>query len=252
MASAWDQASTVAIAVSALATAGMAFFTFRLATKTKSLSEAAEREAQAVVDQGKAIQEQADAVAAQAQAAAGQLSLTQQTLATSVQPWLTLGEKELNVPGLGEMEPLSYQSRLQPAQLSLSLAVRNVGLGMAIIDPKRSYMVGWPSDRSNDSEPRNYSSGKIKNPVLPPGEQTRISFHVDLERWLVDLETLTGQHRNDGEFFIDVSYGDALGLAATTARFHIARDKARQDWIVFEIAYFTPPNADEPQLTVRF
>ena len=50
MATGWDQASTIAIGVSALATAGMAFYTATLASKTKTLSEAAEKEANAVVE----------------------------------------------------------------------------------------------------------------------------------------------------------------------------------------------------------
>lgn len=251
--------STIAVGCSALATAAMAIYTANLASKTKSLADTAEKEATAVVEQGKAIAKQADAVSEQARAAGEQLVLTRQSARAYVQPWLTLGhDREFH--GLHMVRSGGMMTGDVPAflvyhddqHLFVELVLRNVGSGLAIVDPVVSHVVGWPSDRSNDAGPMNYSSGTIDNPILPSGEEVVVFFDVGFSRWMIDYETLTGQHRNEGEFFIDVVYGDVLGNERTRARFHAARNAEHNAWSVFEIHYFAPPEATEAALGVRF
>jgi hypothetical protein len=254
-----DLASTIAVSASAVATAAMAIYTARLASKTKSLSDSAEKEAAAVVEQGKSIALQASAVGEQARAAGEQLALTRETLRASVQPWLTTGKSKqtddlevLASGGIVSGESPAFRVALKDNHLYVALVVRNVGSGLAIIDPQSSHVVGWPSQNSLDTEPMNYSSGRIENPILPAREEIYVLFDVDLFRWMNDFETVTGQRRNDGEFFVDIVYGDILGLERTRARFHAYRDKSRNFWSIFEIHYFAPPDATDATLHVRF
>jgi hypothetical protein len=243
------------------------FYTARLAKRTTKLSESAEKEANAVVAQGAAIEAQARAVTAQAASASEQVAavtaqagaateqaeLTRQTLAASVQPLLTLGEPGPNQSAAFVVIPVGAREQNPKGCLYVQVVVRNVGSGVAIIDPKHSHVVGWPSDKSHDAEPQNYSSGNVEDPILPAGEQTTLTFTVDYAGWLIDYETLTGQHRNDGEFWVDVAYGDALGFDPTAAHLHAALSKSAnvRSWSVFEIDYFSPPNAEDPRMTVR-
>ena len=132
------------------------------------------------------------------------------------------------------------------------LALHNVGAGIALIDPAASHIVGWPSSKQNNDVPCDYASGTITNPVVPPRQQAHLEFRMSFAPWFIDGPTLTGRHRNDGEFFVDVTYGDARSMSRTRARFHVSRDAKTNGWSVFEIAYFSPPDAGEPSVSARF
>ena len=84
-----------------------------------------------------------------------------------------------------------------------------------------------PSQRATTPNRAIYSSGTVANPILPPGEQTEVSFDMALERWSIDYETLTGKYRNDGEFWVDIAYGDSLGFELTVAHLHASWDKTK-------------------------
>jgi hypothetical protein len=255
MTTGWDEASTIAVACSALATAGMAIYTARLAIKTTSLSASAEKEATAVVAQGKAITKQAEAVAAQASAAAAQLELARESYRATTLPWITVG----GPGGRSRLGDLFTGGQIPPLALVISaetlrvdLSIRNVGAGLSIVDPVASHFVGWPSERSNDVDPMNYSRGTIDNPVLLPGEQARLFFEVNYSRWMIDARTLTGQHRNDGQFFIDVVYSDISQQLRVRVRFHVARDRSNERWTVYQADYFEPPDIEDPSVSVSY
>jgi hypothetical protein len=73
-----------------------------------------------------------------------------------------------------------------------------------------------------------------------------------LARWTTTFEVLTHSQAGQlGQLFLDVVYGPVLaGAALTRARFHAINEP--DGWRVFEIDYFTPPDAEDPWPSVRF
>jgi hypothetical protein len=207
----WTAIGAVLVGIGSIATGSMALYTRSLAKKTNDVAAAGQEEAQAVVQQGKALQQQAAATAAlaksaaeQSRAAAEQLELTRRSLRASIQPWLTIGEqgapKRRYVKGSLSESPgvAEFMFNENGEQLESSLALRNVGAGLAIIDPKNSHIVGWPNRNVTIREPMSYTSGRINNPVVPPNGQVYIEFVVVFDRWQIDFQTLTHQSENEG------------------------------------------------------
>lgn len=255
----FDYVTTSAIAASAFATALLAYFTWRMAKKTGTLAESAEREAGAVERQGVAVQAQADAVRAQADAAADQVLVTTQAFQASIRPWLTIGEDREGVGDHFRSWVLAVQvSDLPPSNLiQVSLTVRNVGAGLAFIDAEASEVWGWGA-LDNPSEPTKFVHGRIKNALLPPGEEATLEFSVAYvsAAWTVDLETFAHQKiggfkATDGELYLDIVYSDATGGQRTRARFHVTGN-SNGWWSTAGIDYFTPPDAERPAPSVRF
>jgi hypothetical protein len=80
-----------------------------------------------------------------------------------------------------------------------------------------------------------YTRAQVDNPVVASGDQAWLKFDIDTAKWMNDIETILGMHRNDGEFFIDVVYGDILGLDRTRARFSAFLDKKGSSWGLYKI-----------------
>lgn len=264
--------STAAVAASAVVTAVMAFFTARMARKTSDLANSAKQEAEAVVAQGESIKAEADAVVAQgesiklqaeatakqaeavtdqAKAAAVQVELTRQALQAAIQPWLTIGlPKPIPTPfGTSMDEPPLFLTHFQGGTLKASIAVRNVGSGLAIIDARSSYLVGWEKPQVKD-ERKTFTWATVANPVLPPGDTVRINFSVTLANAFTDFDTITHRTSGYGELALDVVYGDAMGQQKTRLRFCLAATETG-DWVAFSLDYYTPPDAATPHLQVR-
>jgi hypothetical protein len=260
----WTIASTVAVAASAAVTAAMAYYTRRAAEKTAAMATAAQKEADAVVEQGLSIKSQAEATAAQAAAveeqatASGhQVELTRQSLEASFLPWLTLGTDE-QVVRLTEVAGGTFTSLVpdlvvndmaDPFQVSIRL--RNVGTGLAVIDATTSVLVGWKDPRSGEHEMMNFNRAQVGDPIIPPGAQARINFSVPLARWNTDVRTLTNQMNSEGEFALDVVYSDTAGRQTARLRIRLAYMAASSRWVPFELNYFRPPDAASPSPSVR-
>lgn len=230
-----------AITASALATLGLAVFTARMASKTSAMAEAARDEADAVLEQSKS-------VAKQAGVASDQLALTRRSFEASVQPWLTVGE---NQDGSPMTTPILVR-QMKTGGLLASLAIRNVGTGLAIVDAPNSHLVGWSNPGSGTlPELMEFDPGTILNPVLPPGEQQRLHFEVDLNRWLNTFEAITGRNQGrNGNLWFDVIYRDVLGYTTTRARFEVGRSNSNY-WFATAIDYFSPPDASEASPRIR-
>lgn len=256
-------AETSAVAASAIVTAGMAVYTRRLAARTADMASAARAESMAVVDQGQAIAAQAAAAIAQvrtvevqAELAREQVELTREALRSSVRPWLVLGEDEpsegVQVIAGARMSGAVPRFWLTEtaSEVSVSLTVRNIGSGLALLDPRRSFVVSRPDPRSSDEALRQFNSGRVATPVLPPGAQTRIEFEVTASRWATDVRSLTNRHSGDGEIWFDVTCTDIGGTGDQRVRFHAVRTAATDRWEIFECQYFSA-DSEEPVVTVR-
>jgi hypothetical protein len=92
----------------------------------------------------------------------------------------------------------------------------------------------------------------VKQPIVIPEDQVLLTFTVPLLRWSTTFEIMT--HSQGGikpQLYFDVVYGPNLpGSQLTRVQFHAVGDE--NDWRVFEIDYFTPPDATEAWPSVRF
>ncbi|MGH9130521.1 MAG: hypothetical protein ACRDWV_02360 [Acidimicrobiales bacterium] len=246
-----------------------------MATATRQEAEAVlgqgailERQSAATTDQAKSVAEQAVASAQQAAAVTEQLDLTRaglevtrQSLRASVQPWITVGETE-SFAGTKLLAGTFHSGGALPVlvhdvkgSVMASILIRNVGVGLAIIDPQKSHLRGWQDPRSdNPDQTMQFGSGTIRNPVLPPGERARIEFSVDLARWQTNWKAITGQEFGSGlqaRLQFDVTYNDVLGSNMTLVRRYVLEDKPGQ-WAPYQIDYFSPVNSTSATLTTRF
>jgi hypothetical protein len=233
-----------------MVTAAMAWYTRNVAERTADMATFAKQEVEAIVQQGASIQEQA-------RATAEQVALARASLLAAVQPWLTLGGD-----GAGSAVAFGtvfYTNGLVPSllvdesladHLRVSVTVRNVGSGLAIIDGRSSHFIGWKDPRSGPEEQMEFNWASVAEPVLPPGEQCRVEFDVDLTRWLTDISAITHQDTNNGEFSVDIVYGDVLGQQRSRVRLKAARTPP-DTWAVYQLDYFAPPDASSPQPSVR-
>jgi hypothetical protein len=266
--------SNVVTAWATLAAAGatvlLAFFTWRLARQAKAaigqdaqMLKAAQEQSRKVGEQAEATKAQADAVQVQAQAAASQLALARQSLELSVAPLLTVGQpipERLGEPDglLGVLtmtltvEPLHV--KVTDEELTATLAVRNVGKGTAIIHPGESHVVGWVSPQAIDPQERMaFNHATLLEPVVLPESQVTLSFTVPLKKWMTTFEIMThSQSGMNAQLYFDVIYGPILAASELTrVQFHAIRDDDG-GWRVFEIDYFTPPDAPKAWPSVRF
>ena len=245
---AWGIAGTIAVAASAAVSAAMAVYTRSLAQRTREMAALTKAEVAAVVRQGAAIEQQATA-------STEQVRLAQSALVAQVQPWLTLGEvTAVSRPrvvidrvfrdGIPSLVVNADDSRLQ-----VSLALRNVGNGLALIDSTRSHATGWSGAQSGDVL-KPFSRPTVPRPVLPQGDQVRVEFDVHFDPWQSSLRTFAHLDRNYGEFALDIVYSDVLGERSTRLRVSVA-GTSENTWVVHKLDYFPAVDAVEPTVSVR-
>jgi hypothetical protein len=146
----------------------------------------------------------------------------------SIRPWLTAHpEDPLRVdPFLGELRSVG----------SVTLKIWNVGKGLALVAPERTYMREHYPDRA---QPEPLHSGIVAEPAIPPiGEIPpnhprggASSVYFNLKGRHLDGPTLTDllaeEPPRDVRFLIDLEYTDAAGGQPTWARFHCVRPADR-------------------------
>jgi hypothetical protein len=253
----------------------MAVRTSELAKATRDMAQAAGTEAQAVVDQGAVLLEQARppltkarSMSEQTAASTEQLELTRRTVAlteqslrNSIQPWLTLGTAEAPSPWVPRGAPpwassphaISVQID-QSGELQVRLLVRNVGVGLAIIDPKKSHVVGFKDSRSGDAQGlMEFNSGAVDLPVLPPREQAWVTWTVPLKKWNTDLKTIIGKAIGNvfGTLFLDVVYTDVAAHHPVRVRYSVV-EEGGGGWMAWRVEHFDPANAESPEVTTWF
>jgi hypothetical protein len=140
----------------------------------------------------------------------------------------------------------------------VSLYVRNVGVGLAIIDPQHSKLLGWPDSRS--AQPNvmmAFESPTITAPVLPPGEEVWIRWVVSLGRWQTDSDTIVGKKGGGlsiGQLTLPVVYTDGTGTNPRSA--HVVIDELGpgnpHEWSATRIDYYDSLQSSEVATTVRF
>lgn len=229
-----DIAVAVAGGAVALATLYLGWKTRGMARETKRVAEATETEARAVL-------EQSEKVAAQAAASEDQSRISVEALQASIRPWLTaVVHAEVRIPSSTGLDPAIYLSERE-SDFVCSIPLRNVGNGLALIQPSMCRFVGRVL--GVPSEPVALSQGTPTAAAVGPGEATRIEFTIakTSSQWTgLTLDAIVGLDRHNGEFFVEVLYTDASGGQATWARAHVAAVaslEAEYPWRVSEIAY---------------
>jgi hypothetical protein len=233
----WTAISAVLVGIGALATAVMAYATFRVASKTEEMASAATKEAKAVEDQ----------------------------LRASVQPWLTWEpEYAVNVDFGANPDPIgdyptssgtypSVDLRERPDELAGYIILRNVGNGLALIDTRNSWVIGEHDDYTED---RQYVTLQTKSPVVAVGTDTILTFHIPKTSsvWSqLDLGTFTRRRNSTGHFRIEVVYKDAVQGNSNTAKIKISSPEVTSDWwTVHQIDYMSRNNDEEHGVSVRF
>jgi hypothetical protein len=102
--------------------------------------------------------------------------LTRESLRASVQPWLTIGDDRRIPTGDG---PSFVDGRiiftLDANDLQAVIRIKNVGNGMAVVDPSSSHLVGV--DR--DGQPVPFVSCTIDDPIVLPDRQMELIFKMN-------------------------------------------------------------------------
>jgi hypothetical protein len=241
-------------ALAALATGVMAIATFILALKTWSMASATQGMAAETKGVAEATLKEAEAVESQAVLIERQLKISTSSLRASVQPWLTW-VPSFEVVG-EDGSPFMFRAGLflapgwhsgvmiheDSGDVVGALLLRNVGTGLALIDPSSSLIFG--RDSRNPFEDLHPT---VLSPVVPPNEQVELNFRIKGERaadeTAMTIEELTG--RGVQAMAIEVAYSDVLGDAQAVARFEISRQvplgesvtKSTRPWKVVEIKY---------------
>lgn len=215
--------------------------TGELARQTKSLVEHTERQAKAT--------ESTVATATQ------QLEVSRVQLQESIRPWLTIGLPE-PTGGIVTFGPVQIRDRDaspdRPEGVYAFVRLLNIGSGLAFIRAGASNIIGWDGQ---GTEPKEFTHGAIRNPILAPGEEGTIEFVVvkTSAAWSgIDTKAFTNQRigsmqGTDGQFFTDIVYSDSMNEVATHADFHFAFVKG-SGWVTVSVSYFTPPDSTEPQI----
>jgi hypothetical protein len=205
----------------------------------------------------RATDSEAKAVGKQADASEKQIELTRAALQASIQPWLTtvprpprrsiaygLGPNAAIGVSPGEETHRVYIRYPEPDEIEISLFLRNVGRGVALIKPLDGCVIEGLG--ANDEPVTRY--GFLSASALPPDDMTRVGFRVQR----VDVGRFLSAHRNNGEFWVSVLYTDVRDEQAVRARIHVtaaARDS--EEWLFHLIEYRREGEA-EPFATVQF
>ena len=143
----------------------------------------------------------------------------------AVRPWL--------IPG-GSGSPLGgpRQPCITMVADTCTLEVRNVGNGLAFIEPEKCYLrLG----------PRQVSACDVARRALPVNEEGSITF---------PLAAKPNGPRGDG-FDVEIYYTDMWHSQDVSAHFAIVRAGSTDEWTVTEIVY-RHPDADDPFGTIHF
>lgn len=235
---------------SAIATAVMALATLFLACRTGSMAKATKN----MVDETKAVSDatlkEAKAVEQQTQHIERQVKISSDALQSSVQPWLTwrhLVEEELATKSrLRSGWEKSFRPRFglniseDGDAIAGTIVVKNVGSGVAILDPKNSHLYRAKSSQKPDDG----IQFSIKAPVVPPGEQVTIEFLIPGTKGLNGTKMPLVEFVSDGgsqTMWIEISYSDVLGARTTSAKFQAYRKCRNNDewesWRVIKTTY---------------
>jgi hypothetical protein len=219
----WIQiAAAGAAGVAALTSIGLAIATFVLASRTGKLAGETTRMAKATEDEAVAVVRQSEATTAQAR-------FSGQALRASIRPWLTFG---LAVPRLGV--------EFRPSEIRINLRVRNVGSGIAFIDPEGCSLQGAATLPGLDQ----WRKGWAESPVLGTNEETRVRFWIH-EEAAVNQDTLASHV----DLRILVKYADASLAQPTRVEFPLELKNRR--WVVTAAEYFVSAGLPEEEFLTR-
>jgi hypothetical protein len=143
----------------------------------------------------------------------------------AVRPWL--------IPG-GSGSPLGgpRQPCVTMVGDACTLEVRNVGNGLAFIEPEKCYL---------SLGSRRFSAGHVARRALPVNEEGSIAF---------PLAAAPDGPRRDG-IDVEIYYTDMWHSHDVSAHFAIVRADTTGEWTVTEVVY-RHPDADEPFGTIHF
>jgi len=238
---AFTTAEKVSIAV-AVASGAVALATLYLGLKTRGMASATKRVAEATETEARAVVEQSKKVAAQAAASEEQSRISGEALLASIRPWLTAMVQGEVVQGeVPRPATIHLVEREKDDAISCSIPLRNVGNGLALIQPSMCRFLGRiPGD---PPEPVVLSQGNPTVAAVAPGEDTRVRFTIarTSSQWTgLTLDGVVGRDRHKGEFFVEVLYTDASGGQPTWAKVHVTATLspiAPYPWRVSDIAY---------------
>jgi hypothetical protein len=215
VASGWDWPAIVTAGVSAIvaiATGVLAFMTWKMARATAGMAKEAGRQAAATEDQA---------------------SISADALQASIRPWLSRVTPSFADSHLLESagtEEGRVHVRKTGATLEVELYLRNVGNGLAKIQPHEDHYIEGPGPNSSVDRRQGFATAAI----LRPGESTLLTYLVEG----VDSTEFLDQKSSHGSLVICVPYADANGQQQVTARLTITRLVGGGEWGFKRIDYF--------------
>jgi hypothetical protein len=222
----------------AVTSGGVALATGVLAWKTRNMAKETARMAQAT-------ETEAEKVADQVAATRKQVRISSAALRVSTRPWLTKGT---------ERDPAAVVQLMSAQDIAVQIRVRNVGPGLAVILPEGCEVRGGGKQPGTKLTRRGYAG----TPVLPPNDETWVSFRVQGSD--VEADYFLGKTESFGQITVSVLYFDADLGGGKRADFRIAAtDAGGSEWIFNEVDYVTPIEGkpgeiidEELDVTVKF
>lgn len=214
----------------------LAAATYYMALKTREVARTTRSEA----EQTRRI---AESTEVQARGVGEQVGITRSSLQASIQPWLTrvsppilpprmeqrFFPSEGFIPVAGDEPHLVLVERREERDLLVTLWLRNVGRGVALIGAGEKCVI---EGRSEDGMVTRF--GFASAAALPPDEVTRLAFVVQN----VDVATFLSTDRNHGEFWVKVLYTDVHTQQPVWAHVHLtAADTSAEEWLFHRIDY---------------
>ncbi|MEA2581084.1 MAG: hypothetical protein QOE83_1976 [Actinomycetota bacterium] len=227
----------------AIASGLVALGTLVLARKTSKMAEESKESADQTKVLAEATVQQAKEVGRQAAAAEDQIRLTRFALNASVRPWLTRVTPPLpqHLAASSDLHEILVEGiEGQETGLIVSMHLRNVGAGIALIAPAGE--VGGKDERlrieglARNGTDKVYRPGFTAAAALPPGESSLIYFII--EGADVDNDSFLSLNRNFGGFFVTVPYTDVNSGQGVVARLHVTRLGKDGPWAIKQIDYY--------------
>lgn len=210
-------------------TAALAFQTKTLATETKAVAVATAKEATAVENQGKHIAIQAAA--------------TTDALKAAVLPWLTWEPTYTEEVVEGDMGVETSHAETGPGLMLYptengiygAILVRNVGLGIALLDTFNSWVYGGGA-----APIQRYVKLRTSKPVLPSDQIAWLTFEIPAvsAAWSeLTMDKFT-QRPSGGRWSLEIYYQDVKKVSTYKAVFHAAARNYPFEWAVTTIEYW--------------